>query len=817
MKKLVYTTLLVFGLLIPLLSFPQVLAGPTTITFNSEAALDGYIAKWGRPYPPTQHVDVSPSYSTMLLGQWRDRDTTEPGYLYCIERGFISFDTSSIPDNAPITNARLRLKTQFDASDTDFNMKIWGGQQPLYGATFEANDWNASCTADLGTWNTASYPGSNAYIEFGIPAGQINRAGRTQFMLRTDREGTSPTGDEYISLWSGNSPGNEPVLEITYDRAEWTFMVYLDADNNLEGAGIGDFQEMAQVGSSAHINIVVQMDRAAGFDTSNGDWTDCRRFYITNGLTPAANPLQNLGEINMGNPNELVNFVQWGVEQYPADNYLVVLWDHGMGCVGLPSQSIIGGVCYDDASNGDCITMAELRQAMLTIRGSLGRNLNIIGFDACLMEMVEVAYQVRDTADIMVGSEEYIPWFGWPYEDILTHLAANPAMSAAALSTNIVQDYINSYHGGGHMTDNSATLSAFYVNQLVANVAPAVSTFADRLIDNLASYRSQIVDGIANTEFYDIVDYRDLHDFANEVRTRVPVVAVQSAAQSVMDTLVAARIAEGHGTNHPQSQGLSIYLTDNADGAYSNLDFAANTHWDEFLANLHTRCPAIFSLTISMYDGDSGTTQPSAGTHTYYGSDKVTMTAYPSTGHYFTFWRIDGAYYYSNPVSVFINYRNHAVVCYMYHYGGGGCPTLFVWNGSDYECEGLLDIHNPEGIDVHTEHTLVAKPHPFQGTYLLNLVEHPQTISHIDQVKLYAVLQNGKAIRLPLVWAYHSQEGNVLPQLLFSDDQRTDTKGADHNDGTNQNIQLRFLALPHYLAVASLVFHIEGNNMYYKV
>ncbi|MFP3984965.1 MAG: hypothetical protein ACLFU9_03230 [Candidatus Bathyarchaeia archaeon] len=111
--------------------------------------------------------------------------------------------------------------------------------------------------------------------------------------------------------------------------------------------------------------------------------------------------------------------------------------------------------------------------------------------------------------------------------------------------------------------------------------------------------------------------------------------------------------------------------------------------------------------------------------------------------------------------------------------GGGGCPILFVWNGSDYVKEGLLDIHNPEGVDVVYDHTLVALPERVDGAYLFRLVEHPQTISHIDQVKLYALFEDGSMVELPLIGAWHSEDGNVLPMLLFSDDWKVDLVGAE--------------------------------------
>jgi hypothetical protein len=144
--------------------------------------------------------------------------------------------------------------------------------------------------------------------------------------------------------------------------------------------------------------------------------------------------------------------------------------------------------------------------------------------------------------------------------------------------------------------------------------------------------------------------------------------------------------------------------------------------------------------------------------------------------------------------------------------GGEGCPILYVYNGTEYLCEGLLDIHNPDGIDVVYNHTLVTTPQCVDGAYLLRLVEHPQTHSYIDQVKLYAILEDGTVIELPLIWAWHSEYGNVLPQLLFSDEWKTDTLGANLNNGTSQSIHLKFATLNPNMNIIGFIFQIEGNN-----
>jgi hypothetical protein len=148
--------------------------------------------------------------------------------------------------------------------------------------------------------------------------------------------------------------------------------------------------------------------------------------------------------------------------------------------------------------------------------------------------------------------------------------------------------------------------------------------------------------------------------------------------------------------------------------------------------------------------------------------------------------------------------------------GGGGCPILSVFDGTEFVTEGLLDIHNTDGIDITSFHTLCTEPKPVHKALLLQLTEHPQTHSFIDQVKLYAELEDGRMIELQLISAVHSEDGNVLPQLRFSDDWKTDTIGANLNNGTSQSIDLKFLAPPPNLKVTGFVFQIEGNNMIIK-
>lgn len=147
--------------------------------------------------------------------------------------------------------------------------------------------------------------------------------------------------------------------------------------------------------------------------------------------------------------------------------------------------------------------------------------------------------------------------------------------------------------------------------------------------------------------------------------------------------------------------------------------------------------------------------------------------------------------------------------------GGGGCPILSIFNGEEYIEEGLLDIHNPDGIDMIHHHTLLTNPVPINNRYYLRLTEHHITISHIDKVELWGELPNGEMKRLYLISAIHSELDQVRTELWFSDDKRVDLLGGDHTNGVSENIDLVFY-MPKHANFDKFIFIIEGNNMIIK-
>jgi len=412
-------------------------------------------------------------------------------------------------------------------------------------------------------------------------------------------------------------------------KRTWTIMVYLCGDNNLDSAGVVDLKEMKTVGTTDQIAVLAQFDRAGANRATV-------RYCLKKGTPLDRDAVQTLGETNMGDPRVLGDFVTWGISNYPAAHYLVVLWNHGAGwddaniyqgdvfsgaappvsrkkqpiatrgaAVGrvvpqaqaragirrtrraLFSTTVAAaikerGIAYDDQAQ-DFLDNIELKKVLANIRKKLKRNIDILGMDACLMSMVEVAYQMRDAVDFSVGSEESEPCEGWPYDRILKALAANPAMTPELLSKTIVRQYLASYRASDNVTQSAMKLAgltplATAVDGLVKALTKVMGDTASRTA--LINARAQVQE---YSRPYD--DYCDLLDLCALLDKNLADPAVRTATVAVRQAAAAALVASGcKGTAVDNSQGISIYFPKRKlSPLYKTLDFTLQSTWDEFL------------------------------------------------------------------------------------------------------------------------------------------------------------------------------------------------------------------------------------------
>ena len=353
-------------------------------------------------------------------------------------------------------------------------------------------------------------------------------------------------------------------------NSEWTIMVHMNGDNDLESAGIDDFLEMSSVGSTDEVNIVVQFDRIAGFSEEYDNWNTTKRYIISKDMTPDnANAIIDLGEINMGDPQTAIDFINWAVDNYPANHYCIIFWDHGTGWKDGENDRLLKGLSQDWTDN-DKIMLDELANILQEITDNGNNPIDLIGFDSCRMQMIEVAYELSNFGVYMTGSEESEHSDGWAYDVFLSKLIDEPSMSPE----NLGEEIVNSYEG--------STMSTISLD-LIYDLSMEVSNFGEVLQDE--ENRETIYSLARITKSYFDQDYKDLFDFTDKLIGYQDMITNPDIIQEALDVQIKIEETVKSTKNiGAKSHGISIYLPiDSYLKQYDNIEFALDTQWDEFL------------------------------------------------------------------------------------------------------------------------------------------------------------------------------------------------------------------------------------------
>jgi hypothetical protein len=363
-------------------------------------------------------------------------------------------------------------------------------------------------------------------------------------------------------------------------RKEWTVMVFINGKNNLEGAGLEDINEMEVVGSGDGLNIVVELGQLS----NNG----MQRYLInkdTDTATIGSRLLSSASGVDMGDPASVRNFVLWAERRFPADKYMLILWDHGSGWIkGNPVQSGAEskGVS-DDWVTGHNIDTPQLGRLMRDIEAA-GARVDLLAFDACLMQMAEVAYEMKDSkVAFIAAAEEIEPGDGYEYDKWLAPLAARPGMSPRDLGVTVAREYLKVYPDG--FQGIGLTYSVLEVAKMrelgvkMDALARAAMTAGDK---------EAVLSARAAAARYSDEDNKDLRSFSRLLASGSSKEAVKAAAADLDSFLrrgAGPVVFSGVSANMvTDSHGVAAYIPENSAqiAGYGELKLSADTQWDEF-------------------------------------------------------------------------------------------------------------------------------------------------------------------------------------------------------------------------------------------
>lgn len=415
------------------------------------------------------------------------------------------------------------------------------------------------------------------------------------------------------------------------DKKNFTLALYMAADNDLARYAIRNIRQMSAIGSTNSINIVAHLD------IKSNNKKICSHFYVEKDKVLEFNTGNQM--LDSGNPESLIKFMSFVIENFPAEHYMLVFWDHGTGIVDPIGNKkmratdlflynpetrkleldrsvdyldlicppgndptgylLLRGICWDDTT-GHYLTNQKLLYALSIIKHDVmgGKKIDIIGFDACLMSMLEVATIIKDYGDIMVSSQEVELGTGWNYQSILDPFI-HGSIDPVSFSKHIVKAYEKTY--SPHTNDY--TLSAINLNY-IEDLENNINTIANILVSCLGIQKNNSVKkAIATSKnrrlctHFDTPQYIDLHHFYRNLQTNIPLFICNNEQEghrlkhllnikleegkSIIEKLIIENVT---GKNLSQAKGISIYFPEQRiHPSYPRTEFASHNAWGTLL------------------------------------------------------------------------------------------------------------------------------------------------------------------------------------------------------------------------------------------
>jgi len=364
-----------------------------------------------------------------------------------------------------------------------------------------------------------------------------------------------------------------------YGKKKWNVLLFLNGDNSLEGQQMSKLNDYELTGSTDDINVLVILDRLDGYFPLpyQKEWSGTRLYYVTkdpySDFYISSQLIKDYGELDMSNFKNLEDFLSYCQLNYPAENTLVSISNHGNG---------IEGISQDDTSNNSVMSIANAKQALTNARSKTNQKIDILLFDACLMQMAEIAYQFRNETDYITGTQE--TGYGWTLndKDLYAEFANNASRTPVEVMGLFSQFSAEWTFSGIKTKDNamSGFVTAFN------NFSTLLAAKTD-LTDIKAAY-ADTFKMRGNSYHIDLINFADnVYAKTTDTNIKNSVIALKSAYNNCIV------FNKAYETYNGKANGLSIlypqykFLLTSHENNYSytdtGYDFLASTKWNEFL------------------------------------------------------------------------------------------------------------------------------------------------------------------------------------------------------------------------------------------
>jgi hypothetical protein len=364
-------------------------------------------------------------------------------------------------------------------------------------------------------------------------------------------------------------PAPKPLPKIDPKKippADWTMFVHLNADNNLEGFGKGDLNEMEKYGSiKGKLNVIALVDGNGGYTSQGNGWTKgTRLLWVTRDPSGSGkitsreidvDPKSDLGkllakghgELDMGDAKVMNAAMRYVQKNIPSKHFMVDIWDHG---------DAWHGTSWDETSKDDHLRLSGGELA----RAFQGVKVDVFGEDACMMSCTETADVMQKVgAKFLVGSEKTEPGDGWNYTDLLKRMnnLFNASADGDVTAEQFAHAIVNSYSAGGA---ENATMAATDLTKY-SDLRSKMDALSSALVAAGGLGNQNIRTAYDGSWMADAEDQIDIGDFAKRLVAQFPSGPVHDAAVAVQESVAATVFSKaGKGdTEDAAVTGLTAY------------------------------------------------------------------------------------------------------------------------------------------------------------------------------------------------------------------------------------------------------------------
>ena len=335
------------------------------------------------------------------------------------------------------------------------------------------------------------------------------------------------------------------IGKMGFNHTKRTIMIYMDG-SNLESDNAMATAELASLNTDVidtkNINIIV--------------YTGGAKYWHNNFISSEKNQIYHLekdgyhlvkeyDQLNMGDPDVLSTFLKYGYDNYKADMYDLILFDHG---------GAIEGAIHDEISN-DLLTIEDFKEAMQDSPFNKDNKLETVYFSTCLNGSIEFANLFKDYANYLIASEETSATTSFTdtfsFINKITSNSKGDTYGKLALERYEEQFKMIDIYGDSVYTYSVIDLSYMdSINEKLTEYINGIDPNAN--YKKLAYARSQLYEygNEDNSHYFEMVD---LYDFIEKTKAYSKVNG--SELQKELKEAVKYNV-----TNQSTSNGLSIFL-----------------------------------------------------------------------------------------------------------------------------------------------------------------------------------------------------------------------------------------------------------------